>query len=140
MKRRLHAIQLVLIYCLFALSCNEPTTNQLGKEKTKDQTTSDNRVIVSAPIVLKSFIKKNGEATGQMEMYLQRSIQDYYIKFCESNVSRSEIEAYLNEMDSLIKTVTVEVEFLNGSWDICDENELQQSRIGDYVTIHRLIK
>ena len=41
----------------------------------------NNTEIISAPIVYKSFVKKNGEETTEKEMYLQRSIQDYFIKF-----------------------------------------------------------
>lgn len=109
------------------------------KNKTPDESTGDGKYIVAAPIVSKSFVKKNGQPTGHSELYLQRSIQDYYIKFCESSVTRKELENYLDSLDELIKVAQLEVEFRDGYWDICDDNYMQQSRVGEYVVIHRII-
>jgi hypothetical protein len=112
----------------------------MQKKKTADVSTGDKKVMVSAPLVLKSFVKKNGERTDLKEWYIQRSIQDYFIKFCESKVSREELEAYLTKQGSPLNIATLEVEFRKGEWDICEENELMQSRIGEYVIIHRIIQ
>ncbi len=105
----------------------------------KSDQKNGNTQVVSAPVVEKAFVRKNGAPTDQVELYLQRSIQDYFIKFCESAVSREALEAHLQTIDSPIKSVTLEVEFKEGSWDICDENFEQQSRIGEYVIIHRIV-
>ncbi|MBC8756458.1 hypothetical protein H2O64_17420 [Kordia sp. YSTF-M3] len=73
-------------------------------------------------------------------MYIRRSIQDYYIKFCESKISSEDLENYLSTMDTEIKVATLEVEFLDGYWDICDGDFEQQSRISSYVIIHRIVE
>ena len=112
----------------------------MDHNKTKDESTGNGKYIISAPVIFKQFVKKNGETTDQTEMYIERSIQDYYIKFCESNISREDLENHLSKIDKEIKVATLEVEFLDGYWDICDGNFQQQSRIGQYVIIHRIIK
>ena len=107
--------------------------------KTPDVQTANGRQIISAPVVTKNFVKKNGEVTERTELYLQRSIQDYFIKFCESNITREVLEDHLSKIDGPIKTVTVEVEFREGAWDQCDEEQAVQSRIGEYAVIYRII-
>ncbi|MEM6298062.1 MAG: hypothetical protein AAF740_05165 [Bacteroidota bacterium] len=76
---------------------------------------STNKQIISAPIVATRFIKKNGVASDFTELYVRRSIQDYYIKFCESDVQREEIEAQFSNMEGEVKVLTLEVEFREGS-------------------------
>jgi hypothetical protein len=107
--------------------------------KTEDMSSGNGKYILSAPIVIKNFVKKNGEITEHDEVYIQRSIQDYFIKFCESKISRENLEKHLSNIDGEIKSATLEVEFLDGYWDICDGNLIQQSRTGKYVIIHRII-
>ena len=107
--------------------------------KAKDTSTGMGKYIISAPVITKDFVKKNGEITLQKEIYIQRSIQDYYIKFCESKISREDLKKHLSNLEA-INVVTLEVEFIDGYWDICDDNLEQQSRIGEYVIIHRIIK
>lgn len=111
----------------------------MKKNKVEDSSTGENKFILTAPIVSKSLFKKNGVPTGGKEWYLQRSIQDYYIKFCESNIQREELEQHLAKQTGLIQTLTLEVELREGHWDICDDNFMQQSRIGEYMIIHRII-
>ncbi|WP_262890633.1 hypothetical protein [Kordia aestuariivivens] len=43
-------------------------------------------------------------------------------------------------MDKEIKIATLEVEFLDEHWDIFDGDFEQQSRVGAYVIIHRIVK
>lgn len=131
---------LILFFCLCTISCTSQTKQPMKKNKTADTSSGENKVIISAPLVLKSFVKKNGERTDLKEWYIQRSIQDYFIKFCESEVTRQELEAYLAEHGGPLNTAKLEVEFREGNWDICDENELMQSRVGAYVVIHRIIR
>ncbi|WP_430412918.1 hypothetical protein [Kordia sp.] len=128
------------IICLFTYSCSSQKKVSMVKNKTKDIASNNGKYIVSAPVVRKDFVKKNGEPTTQKEFYVRRSIQDYYIKFCESNISREDLENHLSTMDTEIKIVTLEIEYLDGHLDICDDNLEQQSRIGAYVIIHRIIK
>lgn len=112
----------------------------MENNKSKDTQSKTNQYIISTPIVTKNFIKKNGKATQKKEFYIERSIQDYFIKFCESQISYKELENHLAKMEGLIKVVTLEVEFRNGNWDICNDDFQQQSRTGEYVIIHRIIK
>lgn len=105
-----------------------------------DTRSGDQKFIITAPLVLKSFVKKNSQPTDLKEWYIQRSIQDYFIKFCESPVNRQELEDYLSKTGNPLNVATLEVEFRKGNWDICDDNELMQSRVGEYVIIHRIVQ
>lgn len=96
--------------------------------------------IITAPIVKKNFVNKAGRTTDHIEYYIRRSIQDYYIKFCESNVSIKELNEKLENIDGEIKALKLEVEFRNGEWDICDGNHEVQSRIGEYAVILKILK
>lgn len=107
--------------------------------KTPDTVSDSGRVIVTAPVSRHRFQKKNGEYMDFEELYLSRSIQDYYIKFCESKVTRTEIEEYLAKKGDLIPTITVEVEFMEGEWDRCPGDPEMQSRVGEYVIILKLL-
>ena len=62
------------------------------------------------------------------------------MKFCESNVDRVELQDYLDHLGDDLKVATLEVEIRNGNWDICDDNLERQSRMGEYMIIHRIIK
>lgn len=110
----------------------------MPSNKTSDALSNDGRVVISAPLVLKPFRKKNDSLSELEEWYLQRSIQDYYIKFCESEVSRSELETYLKQEKDPLNTAKLEVEFREGEWDRCDETEVQ-SRVGAYVVIYQIL-
>lgn len=132
---------MVAIATTILWSCSVKKENAMTKNKVQDKTTGNNKVIITAPLVEKSFMKKNGVSTGRTEWYIERSVQDYFIKFCESKITREALEKHLKpKKNNLIQTLTLEVEFKEGSWDICDENYEQQSRIGNYVIIHRIIE
>ena len=60
------------------------------------------QTIITAPIVKKNFVNKAGKATDHVEYYIRRSIQDYYIKFCESNVSIKELNEKLENIENKI--------------------------------------
>ncbi len=128
------------IFSIFMLSCSGQKSTTMIINKTKDVSTGDGKYIISSPIVLQRFIAtNNGKATIQKDFYIQRSIQDYYIKFCESQVSREMLETYLSTQKDIIKTATLEIEYLQGNWDDCDKTITPGSRTGTYVIIHRLI-
>jgi len=122
---------------LFASSCTCSKESTIKKKK--DISSTDGKIIISAPIVSKPFVKKNGEPTDRTELYIRRSIQDYFIKFCESEVTREALEDHLSSINGFVKAVSLEVEFRKGEWDVCDENLAQQSRIGEYIVIHRIV-
>ena len=86
------------------LSCTPKSSIHMEKNKLPDIPTEDKKVIITAPLVLKNFVKKNAEVTDIKEWYIQRSVQDYFIKFCESEVSRKELEKYLTKQNNPLNT------------------------------------
>ena len=131
---------IILLLSIFSWACTNQKSAEMERRKRPDQKTENGTLIVTAPIVSKRFVDKRGRPGDKTELYIQRSTQDYFIKFCESKISREELEEYLSTQTGLIQTATLEVAFRNGSWDSCDENEEVQSRIGEYAVIYRIIK
>ena len=69
------------------------------------------------------------------ELYLQCSVQDYFIKICAGEVTTEELRKHLNQ------GITVDMEIRDGLWDICnDDPAYAQSRMGTYVIIHKIIE
>lgn len=108
--------------------------------KTADVATEDGKYIISAQIVSKNFVMKNGKVTEHSEYYVRRSIQDYFIKFCEGNVTTEELEKHLKKQKGELKSLTLEIEIKDGMWDSCDAENLVQSRTGPYIVIYRIVE
>lgn len=110
----------------------------------KEYIKTEKGILITAPIVTKKFVYKNGKESDFDELYIRASIEDYFIKFCESKVSKKELSEYLDSIEYNIlgdKVIKMEITIINhGSWDICDSEIEQQSRIGAYAIIHRIIK
>lgn len=127
---------------LFLLSCS--STKQIEspiREMQADKSSSDSTFIISAPLVEKKFVMKNGKELDFTEWYIRRSVQDYFIKFCEGGITRKDLEEALRKQKSTMQpSLTLEIQYKEGSWDICDDNQMQQSRIGKYVIVHRIIE
>jgi len=136
---KFHFLLLVIYLSFVFMSCSTHLKSDMGKKKVKDSQTNQGTSIIKAPVVFKNFVKKNGQVTDKKEAYIRRSIQDYFIKFCESKIELEALERSLAGIEGVIKAVTLEVEFRDGYWDICDENFNQQSRRGEYIIIHRII-
>ena len=130
----------ILFMGLLFGSCSTPKEGIESGLKTPDKTTERGTSIISAPIVYKNAVSKRNEVMEFKDVYIQRSIQDYYIKFCESMVSRAELEEHMNKISGDIKALTLEVQFREGEWDICEGDPMMQSRIGQYVIIYRVIE
>lgn len=117
-------------------------TNQISKmgklRKQKDQTTDDGNYVITAPIVSHQFKDEQGNIIDK-EYYIQRSVQDYYIKFSESAVSKEEIESKLSKIAGDIKTLTLEIEYKSGDWDEAPPSNSFQIRGGDYVIVYRIL-
>ena len=91
--------------------------------------------ITNCLLIEKEFINKGGDATGDMELYLRCSMDDYFIKLCESNVTRKELEKYLD------RGIAVTMDIKEGEWDNCSDGEYPvQSRVGKYVVISSILK
>lgn len=138
----LHTKLFCALGLLLVFSCQQGPTNTstMSSNKVPDEKSSDSTYIISVPVVAKPFYKKNNVKTDFNEYYLQRSIQDYFIKFCEGNVSREDLETALSQIEGEIKVLKLEVAFKKGLWDVCDGNLEQQSRVGDYVILLKIMK
>lgn len=124
---------ILLVFLILLAGCGSTKTTTEGSQKATSYET------ITAPIVEKEFYNKAGKATGIMEYYVQRSVQDYYIKFCESEVDRKELEQALSKVEGPIQQLTLTIEILEGEWDSCDGNPVQ-SRIGSYVVIKKIVE
>jgi len=102
-------------------------------EKSPENQTKPEKIITT-PIVEKHFYNKIGEKTDQTEFYIQQSVQDYFIKFCESEITREQLVEALSKIESPIKTLTLKIEIRDGEWDSCDSYPVQ-SRVGKYAVI-----
>jgi len=133
-----------IVILLFSCGINRKTekndmkNKQIIESERNKQASVDGITILYAEIVVHKFQNKKGEFTDISEYYLRCSVQDYFIKFCECEVSKEEILKYYNE-SKFINPITVEAEIRNGSWDICESIEAQ-SRVGEYVIIKSIIK
>lgn len=113
---------------IFLSSCKNSSETSL-KEK------DSNAKYTTCQLIEKEFVNKGGKVTEYKELYLRCSIQDYFIKLCESNVDVKTLRKYLN------KSISVEIEIRDdGMWDICtDDPAYAQSRTGAYVVIKKII-
>lgn len=88
---------------------------------------------ITGQVIVKSGVNRKGKPMGE-DLYLRCSIQDYFIKFCESEVSRETIAAMVD------KAITVKMDIRDGEWDNCGhEVEPVQSRIGTYIAIQKIL-
>jgi len=120
---------IITIIGFIILGCSSSKTEQVSiiREKKAES-------FYSCELIEKEFENKIGKPGGFKELYLRCSVQDYFIKICESKVTAEQLKKYLNN------GIKVEMEIKNGSWDICEYTlEPQQSRIGAYVVITKII-
>ena len=110
-----------------------------SKSEPKIEESSSNVKTITAPIVVKNFYSKKGEMTDIKEYYVQQSVQDYFIKFCESDITSKELKEALDQQEGMIKTLTLKVEIREGLLDQCDEQEIQ-SRVGEYIVIYEIVE
>jgi len=88
---------------------------------------------ITGQVIVKTAKNKRGDPMGE-DLYLRCSIQDYFIKFCESEVSRETVAA----LES--KHITVKMDIRNGEWDSCGhDEEAVQSRVGTYIAIQKIL-
>ncbi len=129
--------RLYFIISLLIFGCNTTKTIVMTLPYPIENKNSQN---MHVEFVKKSFKNKIGKVQSEFEEYYVRmSVQDYFVKWCDSNVSLEEVEKRLNTQSGLIKTLEVELEIRDGLWDACDTNEMVQSRTGKYVVITKLI-
>lgn len=132
------SVFIIALSILFSCSTSKEKPSQ--QNNVSDKKTAENSYLITAPIVKKQFVNKAGRTTDHTEYYIQQSIQDYFIKFCESNVSEDELKERLNRIQGDIKTVRLSVEIREGAWDLCDDGLEAQSRIGQYMVILEILE
>ncbi len=140
-----------LAFCLIWGACKHqhPVTNSTYNEESgimhdsdlEKRLPSDTRVkdplnpYTTCQLIGKEFVNKAGKMGNFSEYYLRCSVDDYFIKLCESSIKVSDLEPYLN------KGITVEMEVKEGLWDHCSNDPAYaQSRIGKYAVIHKIIR
>lgn len=117
------------LFSFFLLSCSNSKTALFTDVKEKSVES-----FYICEVIEKEFENKIGKSGGFKELYLRCSVQDYFIKICESKVTTEQLKKHINS------GIKVEMEIINGSWDICEYTlEPQQSRIGAYVVITKII-
>lgn len=128
MNKKLTFLPFLVLTVLFSCSTTQETSEARPMSINDSGTTS-------CQLVEKEFTNKGGKVTSYKELYLRCSIQDYFIKICEGNVTLKELKPYIN------KGITVKMEIKDGMWDHCDENPAYaQSRTGTYVIIKSIEK
>lgn len=119
-----------LLFILFVQSCAMKKETTPIHEKAVD---TENPFKKTGEIVEKTFVKKNGELGNFTELYFRASVQDYYIKFCESAVTREDLTPFIG------KVISVDAEIVKGNFDTCQgEEDPQDSREGYYLVIKAL--
>ncbi|MCB9360325.1 MAG: hypothetical protein H6587_02220 [Flavobacteriales bacterium] len=122
----------LIIIILFLFGC-QPQNRRI--ENTTNRTKDPNAKYTTCVLIEKYFINKGGKKGDFTELYLQCSVQDYFIKICAGEVTEKELLKYLNQ------EITVDVEIKEGRWDYCS-NDLSnaQSRVGVFAVIHKIIE
>jgi len=119
-----------LLFILFIQSCAMKKETTPIHEKAVD---TENPLKRTGEIVEKTFIKKNGELGNFTELYFRASVQDYYIKFCESTITKEDLTPFIG------KVISVDAEIVKGNFDTCPDVEIpQESREGYYIVIRAL--
>lgn len=127
--------RLLVVFGLFGLIASSCGTTD--KSVTMGEKNASEESVYSGQIVEKAFVKKNGSESKMTELYFRASVQDYFIKICESRVSYNDLKPYVGE----ISGVTVEAEIREGEWDICENDPVEmQSRVGNYIIIKNILK
>ncbi len=100
-------------------------------KKRKSEILEDGSYFQRGFLVEKSFVNKVGKSSDKKELYLRCSVQDYFIKFCESEINVEDILHLLNT------PVSFRIKIKTGAWDICEDDDPNlQSRIGDYIVVY----
>lgn len=123
---------IITLTALVLLACaNYPNTDETAAafEEQFALNLQEDTMMVGCLVVEKEFIKKNNEPGGYKELYLRCSVDDYFIKLCESKVTRKELEAYIDQ------GISARIVLRDGEWDICEGDPVMQSRIGTYAAI-----
>ena len=131
---------MVLLNLLISNACSVSYKNSNNDSLSKKELLSSKNSLrtYSGQVVSKTTETKGSKNPNQGDLYFRLSTGDYFIKFCESDVTFDQIEPFIqNEFE--IKSVTLEIEFKEGEWDNCKEPGYVQSRTGPYVIIKKIL-
>jgi hypothetical protein len=118
---------LISTLLLTIFSCSE--SKEISSKK------SVNSETVTGQLIEKEFTHKGGKLSEYKELHLRCSVQDYFIKICEGQITPEQLRPYLN------KGIKVEIKIKEGHLDHCESTpEYSQSRIGTYIIINKIIK
>ncbi len=111
------------------VTANQPNEPVKGQMQQRNKNPNDKRMY--GEIVEKPYVLKNGVQSAVSELFFRASVQDYFIKFCESSVTRSQVAPYIGQ------GITLAANVQEGEWDKCPVDSLYevQSRMGYYITI-----
>jgi hypothetical protein len=130
MKTSLVTLWLVLTFS--AVQVYGQTSTILNSEK---KNMNEDTLTWKATVVKVPFINKRGkEVEGMSDLYLQKDGKKYFIKFMGGKVLRKDVENYLE------KEITVELSLQKGNLDTNDGNNYQQSRVGEYVLLYKIVE
>ncbi len=128
-----NVISLFVVF-LVVLGCGTAKNDDAPMNKAPE--VSNDNAVYTGQVIEKEFYTKGGKATGSTDLYLRLSVQDYFIKFCESKVTKEDIEKLnLGEFDA----IKIEGEVKDGEWDSCDPENRVQSRTGSYIVIYAIL-
>ena len=136
-----YLIYMVLLNLLISNACSVSykNSNNDAVSKDKELLSSKNSLrTYSGQVVSKISETKGSKNPNEGDLYFRLSTGDYFIKFCESDVTFDQIEPFIQK-EFEIKSVSLEIEFKEGEWDNCKEPGYVQSRTGPYVIIKKIL-
>jgi len=126
----------IILLAFITFSCVGNKSNQLEQNsKSKSiQSIGNEYIKLTGLLIQKKYADLSGKRFDENEWYLRCSVQDYFIKFCESEISKKEIDnLYVGEFEA----ITIEVKIKNGNWDDCTDK--LKNRNGKYIILHKII-
>ena len=134
--KRISILFLYLWILLGLVSCGIPNSSNMTQNKQADLSSGQEKYIITAEVVQKNIAQDDRQDSDKTAFYVRRSIQDYYIKFCESDINRAELEQRLETLSGLIKTVKLQVSYREGTLDECENRQGVDE--GQYIVVHQL--
>ncbi|MEM9542024.1 MAG: hypothetical protein AAGA60_21325 [Cyanobacteria bacterium P01_E01_bin.42] len=142
MIRKLALMTVISFLAIFG-SSQQPQVATEAIAVENNEIPENSAVIIRGAIVEREFVDKAGRPRGFSELYFRIAGDNYFIKFCESNVSRDELERHLDRLATSNlagdNEIALEVEIREGLWICYSGGPIPQSRIGRYVIIHRIV-
>ena len=132
---------MVLLNLLISNACSVSYKNSNNNVVTKNKellSSKNSLMTYSGQVVSKTTESKGSKNPNQGDYYFRLSTGDYFIKFCESDVTFDQIAPFI-QTEFEIKSVTLEIEMKDGEWDNCKEPGYVQSRIGPYLVINKIL-